>query len=130
MEEINIYHVRMQKEGQVLGYKSLCIVNLNENQNSKSLESTNWGKEKKIPKCSLFTRVNNRCADELGLQVSSFSIYTSPSSKVTLMSRNHQQAGNTEEGEEELRQQSPEQGRPHYYYFHFFRKSRKIPACL
>ena len=47
MEEINIYNVRMQKEGQVLGYKILCIVNLNENQNSKSLESTNWGKEKK-----------------------------------------------------------------------------------
>lgn len=93
MEEINTYNVRMQKEGQVLGYKSLCTVNLNENQNSKSLESTNLGKEKKIPKCSLFTRVNNRCADGLGLQASSFSIYTSPSSKVTLMSRNHQQAG-------------------------------------
>lgn len=49
MEEINTYNVRMQKEGQVLGYKSLRTVNLNENQNSKSLESTNWGKEKKSP---------------------------------------------------------------------------------
>lgn len=54
MEEINIYNVRMQKEGQVLGYKILCIVNLNENQNSKSLESTNWGKEKKNPQMLTF----------------------------------------------------------------------------
>ena len=73
---------------------------MNETQNSKVHK---LGEGKKKLKCSHFTKVNNRSADELELQVSSFSIHTSLSSKVTLIrSSNHQQAGNTGEGEEEL----------------------------